>query len=58
MVEPFTTRTLVRRARRHLDEWLYEVRSQAFAELFEGPDARLSDGELALLDRIDSALSR
>lgn len=58
MAESPTNRSLVRRARRHLDEWLYDARSRAFDELFVGDGARLSEPELALLDRIDSELSR
>lgn len=51
-------RQLLRAVRDRLDGWLYEARSQAFTELFEGSDALLSEEELAVLDRIDSILSR
>ena len=58
MSAPTTDRQDVRRARRQLDEWLYDARSQAFDDLFCGDDARLGGEELALLDRIDSAMNR
>lgn len=51
-------RQLLEAVRDRLDGWLYEAREQAFEELFEGPDARLSEEELKVLDRIDSNLSR
>lgn len=51
-------RALVRRARERLDEWTYDARERAYAALFEGPDAALAAGELQLLDRIDSELTR
>lgn len=51
-------REILRRAREHLDEWTYEARDRAYGELFEGPDAALTDGELRELDRIDSDLTR
>jgi len=58
MAEFKNERELLREVRERLDGWLYEVREQAFADLFCGPDAILSDGELRLLDRTDSTLSR
>lgn len=51
-------RELVQAARERLDEWLFEARDEAYADVFEEPDAALSDAELRELDRIDSALSR
>lgn len=51
-------RRLIAAIRDRLDGWLYEARERAYAELFEGPDAALSEEELRLLDRIDSRLSR
>ncbi|WP_255152464.1 DUF7539 family protein [Halorarius halobius] len=51
-------RETVRRARARLDEWVFEARDRAYAELFEGTDAAVSDAELRLLDRIDSDLTR
>lgn len=51
-------RELVRAVRRRLDEWLYDARERAFNDLFEGPDAVLTEAELRRLDRLDSALSR
>ncbi|MFD1647874.1 DUF7539 family protein [Haloarchaeobius litoreus] len=51
-------RETVRRARERLPEWTYEARDQAYTELFEGPDAALTDAELGELDRIDSDLTR
>ena len=58
MAAPITDRQVVRRARRRLDEWLYDARSRAFDDLFSGEDARLSGEELAALDRIDSTMNR
>lgn len=51
-------RALVQALQELLDEWVSEARVEAYAELFEGPDAVLTDEELATLDRIDSLLSR
>lgn len=51
-------RQLLRAIDERLDGWVYEARSEAYDEHFEGPDATLSDEELARLDRIDSRLSR
>lgn len=53
-----TGRTAVRSAREHLEEWTFAARDRAFEEFFEGSDPVLSDEELALLDRIDSDLTR
>ena len=58
MTDSDAGRTLLRRAREQLDAWTYEARDRAFTEFFEGPDRVLSDEELALLDRIDSDLTR
>ena len=51
-------RELLREVRERLDGWLDEARERAFTDLFESPDAALSNEELRSLDRIDSALSR
>lgn len=51
-------RELLRRARERLEEWKFDARDRAYAELFEGENAILSDSELQLLDRIDSDLIR
>ncbi len=53
-----TDRERLRRARERLEEWKYDARSQAYDELFEGEHAALSAEEKALLDSIDSALTR
>jgi len=53
-----TQREQLRRAREHLEEWKYDARSRAYGELFEGDHAALSAADLALLDSIDSALTR
>ncbi len=53
-----TQREQLRRAREHLEEWKYDARSRAYGELFEGEHAALSAEEMALLDSIDSALTR
>ena len=58
MVSFENERRAVRRARERLDGWVYEARARAYEEFFEGPDARVTDEEVALLDRIDSALAR
>ncbi|HKL28066.1 MAG TPA: hypothetical protein VJ898_02245 [Natrialbaceae archaeon] len=58
MTDSDAERTLLRRAREQLDAWTYEARDRAYTEFFEGPDRVLSDEELALLDRIDSDLTR
>ena len=58
MTSPNTKREIVQRAREHLDEWTFTARDRAYTELFDGPDAVLTDEELRLLDRIDSALTR
>ncbi|MFB6166186.1 MAG: hypothetical protein ABEJ31_13580 [Haloarculaceae archaeon] len=51
-------RQLVRAARERLDGWVANARADAYDDLFDGPDARLTDAELALTDRVDSELSR
>ncbi len=51
-------RELLEEVRDRLDSWLYRARERAFSELFEGPDALLTEQELRLLDRIDSRLNR
>lgn len=51
-------RGLLRRARAHLEEWKFEGRAAVYAERFEGDDAVVTREELALLDRIDSELTR
>ncbi|WP_254525500.1 DUF7539 family protein [Natrinema caseinilyticum] len=51
-------RQRLQRARAHLEEWKFDARDRAFTELFEGPDAALTDDELLVLDRIDSDLTR
>ncbi len=51
-------RELLAEVRDRLDGWLYRSRADAFSELFDGPDAKLSDEELQLLDRLDSRWSR
>ncbi|MCU4926709.1 hypothetical protein OB905_12065 [Halobacteria archaeon AArc-dxtr1] len=51
-------RQQVRRARDHLPKWISEARERAFVELFAGPDSAVTDGELAVLDAIDSDLTR
>lgn len=53
-----TERDLLRAIRDRLDGWIYEARTEAFEELFEGSDPVLSSEELLLLDRLDSRLSR
>jgi len=53
-----TQRETLRRARDHLEEWVVAARDQAYRDLFEGPDAALDEADLALLDRIDSDLTR
>lgn len=52
------TREALRRARDELDGWTFEARDRAYSELFEGESAVVSDAELALLDSVDSALTR
>jgi len=37
---------------------VYEARGEAYDELFSGPDALLTDDELATVDRVDSRLTR
>ncbi|MFA9518652.1 hypothetical protein ACERIT_15830 [Halopenitus sp. H-Gu1] len=58
MAEFETERELLSVVRDHVDEWVSEARTEAFEELFEGPDTNVSEGELQLLDRLDSRLSR
>lgn len=58
MAEFENERRAVRRAREQLEEWVYGARSRAYEEFFEGPEARLTTEEIALLDRIDSQLAR
>lgn len=53
-----TERQLIREIRGRLDGWLFEAREEAYRELFEGPDAVLTEDELLILDRLDSRLSR
>jgi len=53
-----TQREQLRRAREHLEEWKYDARSRAYGELFEGEHAALSSEDMALLDSIDSELTR
>jgi hypothetical protein len=53
-----TERALLRRAQNRLEEWKFEARDRAYAELFGGGDAAVSEAELATLDRIDSELTR
>lgn len=48
----------LRRARELLEEWKYEARDRAYADLFEGEEAILTEEELRLIDRIDSDLTR
>lgn len=58
MTEFETERELLSTLRDRLDEWVYEARTEAFEELFEGSDAIISEEELRLLDRLDSRSSR
>lgn len=51
-------RQLLGAVRERLDQWVYSARSEAYSELFEGPDAEVDDRELQLLDEIDSELTR
>lgn len=51
-------RELVRETQERLDDWLYEARSEAYAECFGGEDPLLTDEQVADLDRIDSESSR
>ncbi|WP_254272514.1 DUF7539 family protein [Haloarcula marina] len=51
-------RTQLRRVREQLDGWTYAARDSAYADLFEGASAVLTDEELALLDRIDADMVR
>lgn len=51
-------RELLDAVRDRLDGWVYSARSEAFRDLFEGPDAILDEAELQLLDEIDSRLTR
>lgn len=51
-------RELLRAVRDRLDGWIREARERAYAEVFGGDDAVVSDEELRELDRIDSRLSR
>ena len=44
--------------RERLDDWVSDARVEAYGELFEGPDAAVTEAELQALDRIDSRLSR
>lgn len=53
-----TDRAIIRSAYEHFEEWKFAARDQAYTELFEGPNAVLTDEELQLLDRIDSDLTR
>lgn len=58
MTPTATDRERLRRAREQLDAWTADARRQAYTELFEGSDARLSESDRRTLDRIDSALTR
>lgn len=58
MVSSNAERETIRRARERLDEWTFGARDRAYAELFEGEGAALTDNELGLVDRIDSDLTR
>lgn len=49
---------LLEEVRDRLDGWLYRSKERAFAELFEGDDALLTQDEVQLLDGLDSRLSR
>jgi len=51
-------RAVVRRARERLEAWKFDARARAYAALFEGEKAVLTESELRLLDRIDSDLTR
>lgn len=53
-----TETELLETVRDRLDGWLYRAKERAFEELFEGPDALLTDEERRLLDGVDSRLSR
>ena len=58
MAPSTTTREQVQRARERLDDWIADARNQAYADLFEGESAVLTESELRLLDAIDSDLTR
>lgn len=51
-------RAVVRAARERLEEWLFDARSRAYADMFEGDEATFSERKLRQLDRLDSELSR
>lgn len=58
MTEFESERELLRAVRERLDGWIYDAREEAFEELFEGPDAVLTEAQLRLIDRVDSRKSR
>lgn len=51
-------RGLLQALRENLEEWVSAARVEAYEELFQGEDPLLTEDELALLDGIDSHLSR
>lgn len=51
-------RELLQAVRDRLDSWVYSARSEAYSELFEGPDAILEEADLKVIDEIDSQLTR
>lgn len=58
MTPTTTDRAVIREARARLDEWVFDARERAYAELFEGEAPVLTEEERGLLDRIDSDLAR
>jgi hypothetical protein len=51
-------RQLVLEIQSQLEGWTNAARPVAYADLFEGDDALLTDDELTLLDAVDSAMER
>lgn len=58
MAEVPDERQLVLGARSNLERWTKRARTAAYAELFEGDEAILTEAELRLLDALDSELER
>ena len=58
MASSTTDRVTVRRARERLEDRTFDARDRAYAELFEGDDAVLTEEELRLFDGIDPDLTR
>lgn len=51
-------RTRIAEVQERLDEWITVGREEAYRDVFEGPEAEISEEDVQTLDRIDSELSR